>query len=203
MKGKLAFLNDWYEWVKALARHRRAEPALAGISFIESSFFPIPPDLMLIPMVQADHSKAWRYAFVCSVASILGGIAGYFLGVFFFESLMQPFMESMGKGDALSGFRQKIEAADNKELVIFGAALTPFPYKVITISAGFAKVNFAAFVAASVVGRSLRFFLVAAIIKKFGDRAEYLLKEHFGKFTVGLFALLAALYFGYKSLFGH
>ena len=203
MKGKLAFLNDWYEAVKRLARHKHAEPALAGVSFIESSFFPIPPDLMLIPMVQADHNKAWRYATVCSIASVLGGIFGYFLGVFFFESIMVPFFEAMHKREALDGFIDKVSSAESAELVVFGAALTPFPYKVITISAGAAKVSFAAFVAASVIGRSIRFFLVAGIVKKFGDQAERIMKEHFGKFTVGLFLLLVVLYFGYKKLSGH
>lgn len=200
MKGKLSFLNNWYEAVKRLARHKHAEPALASVSFIESSFFPIPPDLMLIPMVQADHSKAWRYAFVCSIASVLGGIFGYFLGVFFFETIMVPFFEAIHKDEALNGFIQRVQSAENAELVVFGAALTPFPYKVITISAGAAKVSFAAFVVASVIGRSIRFFLVAGIVKTFGDQAELIMKEHFGKFTIGLFLILIALYYIYRTL---
>lgn len=201
MKGKLAFLNDWYEWVKRLARHKHAEPALAGVSFVESSFFPIPPDLMLIPMVQADHSKAWRYAFVCSVASVFGGIFGYFLGLWFFDVLAQPLLESMGKVEKMDSFKARI--AEHGPIGVFGAALTPFPYKVITIMSGALKINFAAFVAASVVGRSIRFFLVAGIVKKFGDQAETIMKEHFGKFTVGLFLLLVALYYLYRFLTGH
>ncbi|NNE57540.1 MAG: DedA family protein [Hellea sp.] len=203
MKGKLKFLNDWYEAVKRLARHERAETALAGVSFIESSIFPIPPDLMLIPMVQADHSKAWRYAFICSIASILGGIAGYFIGVFFYQSLAVPLIEFLGKTEARLGFEARIASANNKDLAVFGAALTPFPYKVITIMSGALSINFATFVAASVAGRSIRFFLVAAIVKKFGDQAEKLMKEHFGKFTIGLFVLMAAFYFGLKALMGH
>ncbi len=199
MKGKLAFLNDWYEAVKKLARHKRAEPALAGISFIESSFFPIPPDLMLIPMVQADTSKAWRYAFVCSVASVLGGIAGYFIGLFFFDTFAQPILENMGKTEKMEAF--KVRIGEHGAIGVFGAALTPFPYKVITIMSGALKINFAAFIAASVLGRSLRFFLVAGIVKKFGPQAEAIMKEHFGKFTIGLFVILAALYFAYKHFF--
>jgi len=201
MKGKLAFLNDWYEWVKRLARHKRAEPALAGISFIESSFFPIPPDLMLIPMVQADHSKVWRYAFICSVASVLGGIFGYFLGLWFFDALAQPILENMGKAEKMENFKARI--GEHGAIGVFGAALTPFPYKVITIMSGALKINFGAFIAASVIGRSLRFFLVAGVVKKFGDQAETIMKEHFGKFTVGLFLFLVALYYGYKALTGH
>ena len=199
MKGKLAFLNDWYEWVKALARHKHAEPALAGISFIESSFFPIPPDLMLIPMVQADHSKAWRYAFVCSVASVLGGILGYFIGFYFFDTFAQPILEQLGKAEKVETFKTWISKYD--EIAVFGAGLTPFPYKVITIMSGALKINFAIFMTASVIARSLRFFLVAGIVKKFGDQAEAIMKEHFAKFTIGLFALLAALYFVYRHFF--
>ncbi len=201
MKGKLAFLEDWYEWVKRLARHKRAEPALAGVSFIESSFFPIPPDLMLIPMVQADHSKAWRYAFVCSVASVLGGIFGYFLGLWFFDALAQPLLENMGKAEKMEAFSARMR--EQGPVGVFLAALTPFPYKVITIMSGALKINFAAFIAASVIGRSIRFFLVAGIVKKFGDQAETIMKEHFGKFTIGLALLLVGLYYGYKYLTGH
>ncbi len=197
MKGKLAFLETWYEWVKQLARHKRAEPALAGISFIESSFFPIPPDLMLIPMVQADTSKAWRYAFVCSIASVLGGIAGYFIGLFFFDAIAQPILENLGKAEKMESFKTRI--GEHGAIGVFGAALTPFPYKVITIMSGALKINFAAFIAASVLGRSIRFFLVAGIVKKFGPQAEAIMKEHFGKFTIGLFALLAGLYYLYKT----
>ena len=201
MKGKLSFLNDWYEATKRLARHKHAEPALAGVSFIESSFFPIPPDLMLIPMVQADHTKAWRYAFVCSIASVLGGIFGYFLGLWFFDMLAQPLLESLGKVEKMDDFKGQIN--EYGAVGVFGAALTPFPYKVITIMSGALKINFAAFIAASVIGRSIRFFLVAGVVKKFGDQAETVMKEHFGKFTIGLFLLIVALYYGYKYLTGH
>ena len=199
MKGRLAFLNEWYEATKNLARHKHAEPALAGISFIESSFFPIPPDLMLIPMVQADHSKAWRYATVCSIASVLGGILGYFIGLFFFDVLAQPVLEQMGKVEKMDAFKQRI--ADFGAIGVLGAALTPFPYKVITIMSGALKINFAIFMIASIIGRSVRFFLVAGIVKKFGTQAETIMKEHFGKFTIGLFLILAALYYGYKAVF--
>ncbi len=199
MKGKLAFLNDWYEWVKTLARHKHAEPALAGISFAESSFFPIPPDFMLIPMVQADHSKAWRYALICTIASVLGGILGYFIGLFFFDTFAQPILERLGKAEKIATFKIWISKYD--EIAVFGAGLTPFPYKVITIMSGALKINFAIFMTASVMARSLRFFLVAGIVKKFGDQAETIMKEHFGKFTIGLFAILAALYFTYKHFF--
>lgn len=199
MKGKLAFLHDWYEWVKRLARHKRAEPALAGISFMESSFFPIPPDVMLIPMVQANKDKAWRYAFICSVASILGGILGFFIGLYFFEIIAEPILEFFGKTDKMETLKTRI--AEVGGIIVFGAGLTPFPYKVITITSGGIGMHFfPVFIAASVISRSLRFFLVAGVVKKYGDQAETIMKEHFGKFTIGLFLLLIAVYMLFKFI---
>ncbi len=203
MKGRLAFLDQWYERIKATAGDKRAEPVLAGYSFIESSIFPvpIPPEALLIPMVQADHSRAWRIAFICSLFSVLGGIFGYFLGLFFFEVLAEPYLEKIGKAEKMESFSATIR--EYGALGVFGAGFTPFPYKVITIMSGALKINFAIFVAASVLSRSLRFFLVAGIVKKFGDTAEYWLKEHFGKFTFAIFAVLVALFLIWKFAFGH
>ena len=199
MKGRLAFLEDWYEGVKALAGHRRAAPALAAVSFAESSFFPIPPDVMLIPMVQARPERWWRIAVLCTVASVLGGIAGYAIGFFLFEALAEPTLVRLGKAEAMAEFAARIEEVGG--VAVFGAALTPFPYKVITIMSGALQINFGVFVAASVVGRSLRFFLVAAVVKKLGNQAERWLKEHFALFTLGLFALMAALWWVLHAAF--
>ena len=192
MKGRLAFLDTWYEATKSLAGHRRAEPALAAVSFAESSFFPIPPDVMLIPMVQARPDRWWRIALLCTVASVLGGVAGYAIGFFLYEAFAQPLLERLGKAEAVAEFEARIGAAG--ALGVFGAALTPFPYKVITIMSGALKINFAAFMAASVLGRALRFFLVAGLIRRFGEDAERIMKEHFALFTVALFALAALLW---------
>ena len=199
MTGAFAFLDDWYEGIKRLARHRLAERYFALICFIESSFFPIPPDLMLIPMVQAKREAWWRYALIATIFSVLGGIAGYFIGLFFFDAIAQPILEKLGKAEKMESFRQTILQYGG--LGVFGAGLTPFPYKVITIMSGALKINFGIFVAASVLARALRFFLVAGAVRLFGDRAEKLLKEHFALFTIGLFALLAALYFAYRHFF--
>jgi membrane protein YqaA with SNARE-associated domain len=201
MKGRLAFLERWYEGIKRAARHKNAEPVLAGVSFVESSFFPIPPDVMLIPMVQAAPERAWRYALICTIASVLGGIVGYFIGMFFLDTLVRPMFDAIGKAEKLTDFLSKIEAnPEGSSLVVLAAALTPFPYKVMTIGAGAGGVSLPAFIAASVLGRSLRFFLVAGIVKAAGPKAEEIMKEHFGWFSVGLFALLALMYWGYVSL---
>ena len=198
MKGRLAFLDSWYESVKRLARHPRAEPALAAVSFAESSFFPIPPDVMLIPMVQARPDRWWRIALLCTVASVLGGVAGYAVGFFLYEAFAEPLLERLGKAEAVAEFEERIGSAG--ALGVFGAALTPFPYKVITIMSGALKINFAAFMAASVLGRSLRFFLVAGLVRKFGVEAERVMKEHFALFTIGLFALAALAWWALHAI---
>ncbi len=197
MKGKLAFLEQWYENTKALARHKRAVPLLAFIAFIESIIFPIPTAVMFAPMVQADHSKAWRYATICAVFSILGGIAGYGLGWFAYETMAEPLLEKLGKMDSVDKFRAMTD--EHGGIAVFGAGLTPFPYKVITILSGAMKISFPVFIVASILARFGQFFLIAAIIKKFGNQAEAIMKEHFGKFTIGLFLILAGLYYLYKT----
>jgi len=198
MKGKLAFLDRWYESTKALARHPRATPLLCFISFIESVFFPIPTAIMFAPMVQADHSKAWRLATICAIFSVLGGIAGYWLGWFAYETLAQPILGRLGKLEKVADFRGM--ADEYGALAVFGAGLTPFPYKVITILSGALKLNFGVFIAASILARFMQFFLIAAIIKKFGNQAETFMKERFGWFTIVFFAALVALYLLYKQL---
>jgi len=154
---------------------------------------------MLIPMVQAKREAWWRYALIATIFSVLGGIAGYFIGLFFFDAIAEPILDRLGKTEKMESFRQTILQYGG--LGVFGAGLTPFPYKVITIMSGALKINFGVFVAASVLARSLRFFLVAGSVRLFGEKAERLLKEHFAIFTIGLFALIAALYFLYRHFF--
>lgn len=201
MKGRFAFLDKWYEDTKALARHRYANYWLSFIAFIESSIFPLPVDLMVIPMVQADHKRWWKIALNASIFSVLGGIAGYFLGLFFFDTLAQPILEKLGKAEAMTEFSAKIEQYGG--MAVFGAGLTPFPYKVITIMSGALKINFGVFVAASVIARFMRFFAVAGIVRLFGPQAERIMKEHFASFTIVVTLALIGLYLLYKQLSGH
>lgn len=201
MKGKLAFLERWYDSTKRAAGHKRATPILCAVSFAESSFFPIPVDLMLMPMVQARPKDWWRLALLTSFFSVLGGIFGYFLGMLFFETIAGPLLERMGKLDSMNSFRGSINK--HGALWVFGAGFTPFPYKVITIMSGAVPINFGVFVAASVLSRTLRFMAVAGIVRIFGETAERWMKERFGLFTFGLFAVLLAMYFGIKALFPH
>ncbi len=198
MKGHLAFLDKWYEGTKALARHRHAVPLLGFISFIESVIFPVPTALMAAPMMQADHSKIWRYATICAVFSILGGIGGYLLGWFAYDTFALPLLEKLGKVETAEKFQDLTN--EYGAIAVFGAGLTPFPYKVITILSGAMKINIGVFIIASIFARFGQFFLIGAIIKKFGNEAEAFMKEKFGLFTIIAFVVLAVLYILYKQL---
>ncbi len=194
-----SFIERWYERVKQAARHKNAERTLYTISFFESFIFPIPTSVMLVPMVQSDRSKAWRYAFWCTVASVLGGIVGYIIGWFAYEAIALPILEKLGKVDKIAGFTEMV---DNwGAMAVFGAGLTPFPYKVVTILGGLLKLNFAVFLIASIFSRALQFYFVAGLVWKFGESAEAIIKKHFAKFTFGFLALVIAGWVIWRSVF--
>jgi membrane protein YqaA with SNARE-associated domain len=188
MAFNFSFLDRWYEATKQLARHKKAEPLLAFIAFIESVFFPIPTAIMMLPMAQASRDKAWRYATICTVFSVLGGIVGYGLGWFAYESFALPLLEKLGKTHSVESF--KTMADEYGGLAVFGAGLTPFPYKVITILSGALKLNIFVFMIASVFARAGQFFLLAAIVWKFGEGAEAYIKKNFAALTIGGFAVV-------------
>lgn len=196
-----SFLDRWYEGTKQLARHKKAEPLLAFIAFIESVFFPIPTAIMMLPMAQASRNKAFRYAAICTIFSVLGGIVGYFLGMFAYEAIAQPVLEKLGKAHKMESFKGMAE--EYGALAVFGAGLTPFPYKVITILSGALKLNFLVFIIASVLARAGQFFLLAAIVWKFGEGAEAFIKKHFAKITIGVFALILIGFAVWKLALGH
>jgi len=154
-----------YDWVFALARSRHATPALAVVSFAESSFFPVPPDVMLAPMILARPEKAYFYAFVCTAASVLGGILGYAIG-FYLTDLGLWLMSILGHSDGLEEFQHWFDRWGLAVILIKG--LTPVPYKLVTIASGLAGFSFPVFVAASVATRGGRFFLEAWILRRWG-----------------------------------
>ena len=159
-------LRALYDRVLALAAHRRAPAWLAGVSFAESSVFPIPPDAMLVPMCLARPDRAWRYAAICTIASVLGGVLGYAIGFWLFDALAMPVLRSYGYADALARFEAWY--AQWGVWVILIKGLTPIPYKIVTIASGAAKFDFLLFLAASIVTRGARFFLLAALLRRFG-----------------------------------
>lgn len=171
----MRLFSSLYNRVMRWAAHRHAQWYLLGLSFAESSFFPVPPDVMLAPMALAKPRKAWRYAAMTTLASVAGGVAGYLIGHFAFE-LVEPWIQSAGYAEhyqkAVDGF------ARWGVWVIFIAGFSPIPYKVFTISAGVASMVFLPFVLASLVGRGARFFLVAAVMVWGGQRMEQVLRRY-------------------------
>jgi membrane protein YqaA with SNARE-associated domain len=187
-EGHAPLLRPLYDWTLRLASHRHAMWALAAISFVESSIFPIPPDVLLIPMVLAAPTRAWRIALVCTIASVLGGLAGYGIGYFLFEQVGKPLLEFYGYGPKFGEFKAKYNEWGT--WAVFIAGVTPFPYKVITILSGVTALDPTVFTIASVFARGLRFLIVAALLWKFGapirDFIEARLGLVFTVFCVGL-----------------
>jgi membrane protein YqaA with SNARE-associated domain len=165
-----------YDLCLTWATHRHAEKYLGGLSFSESMIFPIPPDVMLAPMSLAQPSKAWRYALITTLASVLGGVAGYVLGWLAFDSLIQPLVTTMGweikLANAVTWF------TEYGVWIVFIAGFSPIPYKVFTITAGMLSMAFLPFVIASFVGRGGRFFLVAGLMKWGGAKMEAKLRQY-------------------------
>ena len=184
-----------YELVLTWAAHPRATRYLAALSFAESSFFPIPPDVMLAPMVLAQRQRAWVLAAVTTLWSVLGGIAGYLIGMFLFNVVATPVINFYEAEAAFEIVRAKFQA--HGVWIVFLAGFTPIPYKLFTISAGLASMSLLPFVAASLVGRGARFFLVAGLIYAGGERFESQLRRYADGigWTVLILAVLALLWF--------
>jgi membrane protein YqaA with SNARE-associated domain len=182
-------LRKLYDWTMGLAASRRAPEALFTVSFIESSFFPIPPDIMLIPMVLANRAKAWWFATIATVGSVLGGLFGYAIGYFLFDLVGKPLLDLYGYGEKFQLFAAQYN--DYGAWIVFGAGLTPFPYKVITIASGTTEMNLLVFVLASIVGRAGRFFVVAALLYLFGPPIRDFIERRLGLvFTVFMVLLI-------------
>lgn len=179
-----------YDQVLAWARHKNAERYLAILSFAESSFFPIPPDVMLGPMCLADRKRAWRFAGITTAASLLGGIAGYAIGYFLFDSI-QPWLATSGYWDAYIAGREWF--ARWGVWAVFVAGFSPIPYKIFTIAAGVAVLNLPGFILASLLGRGARFFLVAALVVAGGDRMAAMLPEYIERIGWAVVVLIGAI----------
>ena len=171
-----------YRRLTVWARSRHALWWLGGVSFAESSVFPIPPDAMLIPMVLADRARAWTIAAVCTVASVLGGLAGYAIGYAFWESLGAPLVAFYGYEEKMSDFVARYR--EWGAWIVFAAGITPFPYKVITVASGVAALDIVVFAAASLLSRGLRFWGEAALLRWFGAPVQRLVERRFGLFCI-------------------
>ena len=191
-------LTRLYDWTMSLAAHRHAIWWLAAISFAESSFFPIPPDVLIIAMVLAARQQAWRIATVCTIASVAGGLAGYAIGALLYEGIGAPII-------AFYGYAEKFEVfqgwyRDYGAWIVGAGGFTPIPYKVITIASGVAQLDPVTFTVVSVVSRGARFFLVAALLWRFGPPIRTFIEARLGMLTLLFFAILVGSFVALRFL---
>ena len=195
-------LKKLYQWVLSLASSKSAEIWLAFIAFIESSVFLVPADILFVPMALAKPSKAYRFALVATVASTLGGIAGYYLGYFAYESLAKPILTSFGE---LQKFEHLKACTSNETLLILlatsGLAHLP-PIKIVTILAGVVQINFAFFVLSCVIARGARFFALAWALNRFGEPIKHFIENRLGLIAGLVAAIIIAIYFAAKYFAG-
>ena len=191
-------LRGLYDWTISLAQTRYAFWALAIVAFVESSVFPIPPDVLMIPMIIAQPRKAFQIAALCTVCSVLGGLAGYWIGAVAFEQIGRPILESLGKVEAMEAFNTRFNDFGFWPVLIAG--VTPFPYKVITIMSGWTGLPLATFIVTSIIARGLRFFLVAGLLWKFGEPIREFIEKRLGLMFILFVVLLAGGFYVVKFL---
>jgi len=183
-----SMLRGLYNWVMVQAEGKHALWALAILFFAESSFFPIPPDVMLVPMILAARQRAWLIAGVCTLASVSGGLGGYAIGYYLFDAAGRPMLEFYGYLDKFAHFQARYNEWGAWIVAFFG--LTPFPYKVITIASGVTELNIFTFTGASAVSRATRFFLEAALLWHFGAPIRAFIERRLGLVTTIFFVTL-------------
>ena len=188
-------LRSLYDWTIRMAGHPQALKVLAAVSFSESSFFPIIPELMLIPMVLEQRERAWRIATVCTVASVLGGAFGYAIGYYLFQAVGQGIIDFYHLQASFAAFQAAF--AEWGFLIILGKGLTPIPYKLVTIASGSVAFNLAVFIAASIVTRAARFYMVAALLWKFGPPIRDFIER---RLQLVMWAFLIALIGGFVAV---
>ncbi len=193
-----SMIRKAYEWMMRLAAHHNATWALAIVAFIESSVFPLPPDALLIPMGLARRERIWWYAALCTLASVAGGMLGYVIGYFLFDTIGQAILDFYGMGEKFHTFTRWYN--ENGAAIVLFAGITPFPYKVITIASGVTGLNFAIFMAASAIARGLRFFLLAGLLYWFGPAARNILEKYLGWITLALGILLVGGFIAIRYL---
>jgi membrane protein YqaA with SNARE-associated domain len=188
-------LRRMYDWCVAAAYRPAAKWIMGSVSFAESSFFPIPPDAMLIPMALARPEKAYSYAFLCTWTSVAGGMLGYAIGALLYDSVGQWVISAYGLGSEADAFKEYY--AKWGALIILLKGLTPIPYKLVTIASGLAQFNLGAFILASIVTRGARFFLVAALLRLFGTPVRDFIEK---RLTLVTTSFAGAIVLGFVAL---
>jgi membrane protein YqaA with SNARE-associated domain len=192
-------LRRLYDWTLSLAARPSAPYALAAVSFSESSFFPVPPDVMLVPMMLARPDKAWFYATICTISSVIGGILGYMIGLVLYDSIGAWLFGLYGLTEGAETFRHAY--AEYGHWVILLKGLTPIPYKLVTITSGFANYHLGWFIVLSILTRGARFFLVALLMSQFGPRIKSIIDNNFNVVaTVAIVAIVGG-FVAFRYLF--
>lgn len=182
-------LRSLCDWTMRLSAKPKAAYALGAVSFAEGSFFPIPPDALLIPMVIAERHRAWSLALICTATSVLGAVLGYVIGAFLFEEIAEPLLAFYGYGDKFAEFASTYNAWG--AWIVLVAGLTPFPFKVVTVASGATGLDPVVFILSSIVARGIRFYAVAALLYRFGLPVRAFIEKRLGLvFTLGILALL-------------
>ncbi|MEO0800071.1 MAG: YqaA family protein [Pseudomonadota bacterium] len=194
----MGWLRQLYDWVMRLAAHKRAGWALFGVSFMESSFFPIPPHVMLIPMVLADRSKALVYWLQATIGSVLGGLFGYAIGYFLFAQIGEPILELYGAAEKFAAFKDSYN--ENGAWIVFTFGVTPFPYKVITIASGTTQLDLMVFTVTSIIARGLIFGVIVGLLYAFGPPIRDFIERRLGILTILFVALLIGGFVAIKFL---
>jgi len=190
-------LRRIYDWFIAAADKPYALWLMGAVSFAESSFFPVPPDVMLVPMSLARPRRAWLYAVVCTVTSVLGGVVGYAIGAGLYDSVGHWLMQLYGLTDKVEAFRASY--AEWGAWIIIGKGLTPIPYKLVTITSGFAGYNIWLFVLCSIVARGGRFFIVAILLNRYGDMIRAEIEKRLGLWvSIGALVLVLGFVIAFK-----
>jgi membrane protein YqaA with SNARE-associated domain len=192
-------LRRLYDWTLSLAARPSAPYALALVSFSESSFFPVPPDVMLVPMMLARPDKAWSYALICTITSVLGGILGYFIGLGLYDSIGAWLFQLYGLTEGAETFRHAY--AEYGHWVILLKGLTPIPYKLVTITSGFAGYHLGWFIVLSILTRGARFFLVALLMSQFGPRIKAIIDNNFNLVATGAIVAIVGGFVAFRFLF--
>ena len=191
-------IKNLYNKTMALAGHPQAIFLLGAVSFIEASFFPIPPDVMLIPMVLMNPSRAWLFALVATAFSVLGGVFGYIIGSFSYELIAEPLLYSLGKEAEMVNFSNKYNEIGFWAVITAG--ISPIPYKVVTIMSGATNLNFAVFLGASMASRGVRFFLVAGLLHFYGHEIRDFIERYLNWVFMLFVILLIVGFIGFKLI---
>ena len=174
----MRFIKSLYNWTMKLASNPQAIWLLGFVSFIEAIFFPIPPDVLLIPMILANVKKAWFYACVATTMSVLGGLFGYAIGFLAYAQIAEPLLITLGKQSAMDLFSNSIN--ENGFLIVLTAGISPIPFKVVSVMSGFTQMPVYVFLISALLGRATRFFVVAALLRRYGEPIKHFIESYLG-----------------------